>query len=61
MCVAHSSAVLFIPLCSSLAKIQWTREEEEYVAALIEEFKKGHLRLKEGMSLRCFISKMVRW
>lgn len=37
----------------------WTVEEEEYVAALIEEFKQGHLPLKEGMSLRCFLAKMV--
>lgn len=33
--------------------------KESYVAALIEEFKQGHLPLKEGMSLRCFLAKMV--
>lgn len=38
----------------------WTNEEEEYVAALIDEFKLGYLPLKEGMSLRCFLSKMLR-
>ena len=37
----------------------WTMEEEKYVALLIEEFKEGHLPLKEGMSLRCFLAKMV--
>ena len=37
----------------------WTVEEEKYVAVLIEEFKDGHLPLKEGMSLRCFLAKMV--
>ena len=29
------------------------------MAALIEEFKQGYLPLKEGMSLRCFLAKMV--
>lgn len=43
----------------SLRRGTWTVEEEKYVALLIEEFKDGHLPLKEGMSLRCFLAKMV--
>ena len=37
----------------------WTVEEEKYVSQLIEEFKDGHLPLKEGISLRSFLAKMV--
>lgn len=43
----------------SLRRGTWTVEEEKYVAHLIEEFKDGHLPLKEGISLRCFLARMV--
>ncbi|CAB9506992.1 expressed unknown protein [Seminavis robusta] len=43
----------------TLRRGTWTVEEEQYVACLIEEFKQGHIPLKEGMSLRCFLAKMV--
>ena len=35
--------------------IQWTREEEEYVDCLIDEFKTGMMPLAEGTSLRTFL------
>ncbi|CAB9514594.1 RING [Seminavis robusta] len=38
---------------------KWTREEEEYVACLIDEFKTGMMPLAEGTSLRTFLSKML--
>lgn len=38
---------------------KWTREEEEYVHCLIDEFKTGMMPLAEGTSLRTFLSKML--
>lgn len=38
---------------------KWTREEEEYVNCLIDEFKTGMMPLAEGTSLRTFLSKML--
>ncbi|CAB9500718.1 expressed unknown protein [Seminavis robusta] len=40
---------------------KWTREEEEFANALIEEFKGGSLSaLPEGTSMRGFLAKMLR-
>ncbi|CAB9515974.1 expressed unknown protein [Seminavis robusta] len=38
---------------------KWTKEEEAYVDLLIEEFRSGALPLREGTTLRSFLSKMV--
>lgn len=38
---------------------KWTREEEDYVRCLIDEFKTGMMPLAEGTSLRVFLSKML--
>ena len=37
----------------------WTKQEEDYVQALIREFRDGHLPLNEGTSLRSFLAKML--
>lgn len=38
---------------------KWTKEEECYVDLLIEEFRCGALPLREGTTLRSFLSKMI--
>lgn len=38
---------------------KWTKEEESYVDLLIEEFRCGALPLREGTTLRSFLSKMI--
>ncbi|CAB9505510.1 expressed unknown protein [Seminavis robusta] len=38
---------------------KWTPEEEAYVQCLIEEFQAGYLPIREGTSLRSFLSKML--
>jgi hypothetical protein len=38
---------------------KWTAEEEAYVQCLIEEFQAGYLPIREGTSLRSFLSKML--
>lgn len=38
---------------------KWTPEEEAYVQCLIEEFQAGFLPIREGTSLRSFLSKML--
>ena len=35
---------------------QWTKEEQDYVAALVEGFKDGSLDIPGGTSLRFFIA-----
>ena len=35
---------------------QWTKEEQDYVAALVEGFKEGSLDIPEGTSLRFYIA-----
>jgi hypothetical protein len=34
----------------------WTKEEQDYVSALVEGFKNGTLDIPDGTSLRCFIA-----
>lgn len=38
---------------------QWTRHEEAYVDALVQEFQSGHLALNNGTSLRKFLANML--
>lgn len=38
---------------------KWTKDEEAYVDLLIEEFRCGALPLREGTTLRSFLSKMI--
>jgi len=35
---------------------QWTKEEQDYVAVLVEGFKEGSLDIPDGTSLRFFIA-----
>jgi len=43
-----------------LRRGKWTRAEEAYALKLIEEFHAGHLPLKEGTTLRAFLSGVLR-
>lgn len=44
---------------SELRRGKWTKEEETYVEALIDEFRIGVLPLKDGTTLRNFLSKLL--
>jgi hypothetical protein len=39
---------------------KWTNEECEYMLGLMEAFKAGHLPLREGTTLRSFLSSMMK-
>ena len=43
-----------------LRRGKWNRAEEAYALKLIEEFHAGHLPLKEGTTLRAFLSGVLR-
>jgi len=47
------------PASSSLNKGKWTPEEFDYMLGLMEAFKAGHLPLREGTTLRSFLSSMM--
>lgn len=53
---------LSAPTCQEPVQIRsgtWTKQEEDYVHALIKEFRDGHLDINEGTSLRGFLAKML--
>jgi len=50
------------PASASTEKLhagKWTRVEEEYVEALMEEFSAGTLDLQEGTTLRSFLAQKL--
>ena len=51
---------VFFGMDPNLRSGKWTREEMEYAHELINEFKAGTLDLEEGVSLRSFLSKILR-